>query len=354
MLRTIVQSLKILTIAVMALLIATGGRSAFNYAVGRTADDEVGRAVRIEITEDDDAGTVADKLAEAGMIRSKLLFQAQLRMTGGALVPNKYTLRKGMTIPQIIDRISGAVTEEAEPVQFKVTIPEGWRKEQIFEEAEKAGVDGGIAAMEEAAETLDVARYEFLQERPEGASLEGYLFPDTYTFVSNEPANNLLKMLDNFDAQVTPEMRERARQMKLSLHDVITLASIVEKEAQVATERPTIAAVYLNRIEQGIRLEADPTISYVLGKPGRWWEPPSIEELESVESPYNTYKVDGLPPGPIANPGFASIQAVLEPAPVDYIYFVAKQDGSGEHVFATTPEEHNANLCEYGYDLCEE
>ena len=354
MLRPIVQSLKILTIAVMAVLIATGGRSAFNYAVGRTADDDAGRAVRIEITEDDDAGAVADKLADAGMIRSKLLFQAQLRMTSGELKADKYTLRKGMTIPEIIDRITGAVAAELEPVQFKVTIPEGWRKEQIYEEAADAGVDGGVEAMQEAAETLDVSRYDFLQERPEGATLEGYLFPDTYTFVSNEPANNLLKMLDNFNAQVTPEMRQRAREMNLSLHDVVTLASIVEREAQVPSERPIIAAVYLNRIEQGIRLEADPTISYAVGKSPEWWAPPSIEQLEGVDSPYNTYKVDGLPPGPIANPGFASIQAVLYPEDVPYIYLLAKQDGSGEHVFATTAEEHNANLCELGYELCQE
>jgi UPF0755 protein len=353
-LRAIVQSLKILTIGMMALLIATGGRSAFDFAVDNAADDDVGRPVRIEIGEDDDAAAVAETLENAGLIKSKVLFQAQLRLNSGVLVPGPYTLRKGLTVEEIVDRITGVVTEEPEAFTFEMTIPEGWRLGQIAELAEEEGLDGGYDAFVKAAEEFDGSRYGFLEDRPEGASLEGYLFPDTYTFVSDNPTSNIETMLNNFDAKVTPDLRARAREMGLTLHEVITLASIVEREAQVAEERPIIAAAYLNRIEQGIDLEADPTISYVLGERGNWWEPPTFEQLEQTDSPYNTYLNNGLPPGPIANPSLASIQAVLVPADVTYIYFVAKGDDSGEHAFATTPEEHNENLCTYGYPSCVE
>jgi UPF0755 protein len=132
---------------------------------------------------------------------------------------------------------------------------------------------------------------------------------------------------------------------------VLTVASIVEREAVVAEERPAIAGVYLNRLVAGIKLEADPTVQYAMGYQAaadQWWKTPVfLEEYSSVDSPYNTYLYPGLPPGPIASPGLRSIQAVLQPAQHDYLYFVALPDGSGRHVFATTFEEHSANVQRY-------
>ena len=147
-------------------------------------------------------------------------------------------------------------------------------------------------------------------------------------------------MLTNFGNKYTPEMRQRTQQMGLTIQDVVTLASLVEREAQIPEERPTIADVYLSRWEQGWRLDADPTVQYVLGTPDDWWPKLSGEDL-FYDSPYNTYQKDGLPPGPIANPGFASIQAVLFPDDTPYMYFVAKGE-SGEHAFAVTAEEQAA------------
>lgn len=372
MLRVFVQSLKILTIIAVAILVGAGGLRAFEYTVGRFTPEGVGEPVSITIAEDEDPGAVADTLAEAGLIRSKFLFTAQMQISRQGFTPGTYQLRKGMSGQQIIDRITrgetevvaqsndGEEEEEAEPQgqtlggagdAFEITIPEGWRIEQIAEEYERQGGEGGAEAFLEAVANVDRSRYDFLASVPPDASLEGFLFPDTYNFVEGNPAANVAQMLDNFAAQVPPEWRSRADEMG-DLYTVVTLASIVEREAQVAEERPTIAGIYLNRLDEGWRLDADPTIQYAIGeRDGEWWPKLSREDLEVTESPYNTYKVDGLPPGPIANPGRASIEAVLYPEATDYMYFVAVGDGSGEHLFARTAEEQAANVEIYRQNL---
>ena len=350
MLRIIVQTLKIATIATMAVIVGLGAQRFFDYYIEREAPNDTGRPFVLRVTEEDDGDAIAARLADAGMIQSELYFKTQLRLTGGDIQPSNYTLRKGMSVPMIVEEITSsgeevgeAAAAEAAPV-VKITVPEGWRTEQIAEEAEKQGLQGGGQAVLDAAAKVSSDDYEFLQDRPEGASLEGYLFPSTYETAS---AGDLVYyMLDTFDAQFTPDMRQRAEEMGLTIHQVITIASLVEREAVLDEERPIIAAVYLNRLEQGIQLDADPTVQYVVGKPGDWWPQLSGEDLY-VESPYNTYGGPGLPPGPICNPSIESIFAVLNPEPVDYIYFVAKEDGSNSHAFANDKAEHDANVCRY-------
>ncbi len=167
------------------------------------------------------------------------------------------------------------------------------------------------------------------------------------------PADVLSRQLDNFAAKVLPAYEEAiaAGTTDLDLYTVLTLASIVEREAVIPEERPDIAAVYLNRLENGIALEADPTVQYAMGyqeESGQWWKTPVfLEEYGSVISPYNTYLNAGLPPGPIASPGLSSIRAVLEPGDHNYVYFVAVGDGTGAHVFASTWDEHVANVRQY-------
>jgi UPF0755 protein len=366
-LRVFVQSLKVLTIVAVAVLVGAGGLRAFEYTVGRFTPEGVGEPASITIAEGENADVVADRLAEAGLIRSKFLFTTQMQVTRQGFTPGTYQLRKGMSAQQIIDRVTRGETElvaqaeddEDEPTAqpqgqtlgggdtFEITIPEGWRIEQIAEEYENQGGEGGADAFMEAVSEVDRSRYEFLASVPADASLEGFLFPDTYNFVQDDPAANVTMMLDNFGEQVPPEWLSRADEMG-DLYTVVTLASIVEREAAVAEERPVIAGVYLNRLEQGWRLDADPTIQYAIGeRDGEWWSKLSPADLEQTDSPYNTYKVDGLPPGPIASPGKASIQAVLFPEETDYMYFVAIGDGSGEHAFAVTEEEQNANINRY-------
>ena len=213
-------------------------------------------------------------------------------------------------------------------------------------------MNGGSEAFLEAVDSFDYSGYDFLEGLPGGsnrpAALEGFLYPDTYNFMSDDPPEYLIQsMLDNFDSKVTQDMRDQAEAMELSLYEVITLASIVEREAAIADERPIIADVYLNRLESGMRLEADPTVQYPLGKEGAWWPKLGREDTSNTDSPYNAYLNGGLPPGPICNPGLDSILAVLNPEDTNYLFFVAIGD-SGEHVFAETYEQHEQNIQQYG------
>ena len=184
-----------------------------------------------------------------------------------------------MSVPQIVDRITGAAPAEEAPDQaastapesFDITIPEGWRIEQIAEEYARLGGKGGAQAFLDAVKGIDRSQFDFLADLPADASLEGYLFPDTYRFDANDPKVDVVTMLTNFGNKYTPEMRQRTKQMGLTIQDVVTLASLVEREAQIPEERPTIADIYLSRWEQDWRLEADPTVQYALGTADDWW-----------------------------------------------------------------------------------
>jgi len=230
-----------------------------------------------------------------------------------------------------------------------VTIREGLRAEEVAHLL----ASEGLVDQEEFILLVrdDAFHYDFLRDRPADAprTLEGFLFPDTYQFPVNIAATPLIDMLlHNFDQRVTMEMRQQALNQGLDLFQVLTLASIVEREAAVPEERSTIASVYLNRLRKGMYLEADPTVQYAKGydpATGRWWPPLSLDELRTIDSTFNTFINPGLPPGPICSPGLASIEAVLDPADTHYLFFHAKGDGS--HAFAETFEEHLENQAKY-------
>ena len=200
-----------------------------------------------------------------------------------------------------------------------------------------------------------MGQYAFLAGRPGKPSLEGYLFPDTYRLPARASSSEVLAaMLNNFDEKVGPGVRAAAADSGMSLQDAVTLASIVEREAVQADERPLIASVYRNRLANacpdvgGPYLQADPTVQYARGRPGDWWwKPQSIEEYQFVQSPYNTYLNPGLPPGPIASPGLSALEAAVNPAETVYCFFVATGE-DGRHVFARTLAEHEANVAIYG------
>ncbi len=359
MLRLAVQSLKIVSIAAAAILILVGARAGFDYALGQTGDERVGERITFQVTPDDSPETVAARLADEDLIQSEFFFTNRLRLTGANLLPGEYTLEYGMSVADITSEITDSTPEEEaaagtedegsdeEVTTSQVTIIENLRLEQIALLYEEAGLEGGAEAFMEATRQDYSDSFPFLAELPEGASLEGYLFPETYTVSSDLTAEDaVFQMLTIFGERFTQELRDRATAMGLTTHQVVTLASIVEREAAVAEERPTIAAVYLNRLEAGMTLGADPTVQYVIGNESEWWPvlEPGDPDLPEAQSPYNTYVNEGLPPGPICNPSYPSMFAVLEPAPVDYLYFVAKNDGSGEHAFALTLEEQTANI----------
>lgn len=319
------------------------------------------RPIRFTVEPGTPARLIGQQLQTAGLITDARLFEAYVRVNGLAagLEAGAFILSPNMTLAEIVETL-----QHAEAASVTLTIPEGWRLGQIGDYLEKAGIFAqdptALASYRTQTQTgdlstIDPAQYAFLQTRPQGTSLEGYLFPDTYELpLEGATAHDLLqRQLDTFRDRVLPlyEAAFAQKTTTLSLYKVLTVASIVEREAVVAAERPAIAGVYLNRLAMGIKLEADPTVQYAMGYQAatdQWWKTPVfLEEYSSVDNPYNTYLYPGLPPGPIANPGLSSIQAVLQPEQHDYLYFVALPDGSGRHVFAKTFEEHSVNVQKY-------
>ena len=302
------------------------------------------------------ARAIAENLAGAGLISDARLFEAYVRASGLApqLQAGTYQLSPSMTIPQI-----AVVLQNARAPEIVVRVGEGWRLEQTADFlSQRTPLDGAEykrRALAGDLSGLDATQYSFLDLRPAGASLEGFLYPDTYRLPAEGTTvlDLLARQLDRFAERVMPawEAAQAAGTTQLTLHQALTLASIVEREAVVDDERPIIAGVYLNRLARGMHLQADPTVQYAMGyqtDTGRWWKSPVfLEEYGQVESPYNTYKVAGLPPGPICSPSLKSIQAVFAPATHDYLYFVAEPGGTGRHAFAATYEEHVENVRKY-------
>jgi UPF0755 protein len=342
----------------MAVLIIFGTVQFFQYYQDRTAAANIGKGVKIKITQKDTTSSVAETLKDKGLIKYTWAFEGEVKAKSGEVIPGTYTLRVGMSAVEIADYVTGKSTPTPNRAQnnddqdqaktITITVPEGWRTEQIADELVKQGWDGKQDDFMKAVAHFDGSNYSFLKDAKKSSEdehwLEGYLFPDTYDLKANAPAEDLIqKMLDNFDSKFTRQMRDRASEMNLSVSDVLVFASLIEREAKVNSERPTIADVYLNRYVQGMKFDADPTVQFAMGKEGDWWPAPTGDDLQNVDSPYNTYLNQGMPPGPICNPGMASIAAVLEPGGTNYLYFVAKNDGSGEHAFAETLDEQTAN-----------
>jgi UPF0755 protein len=350
MVQLVASTLKVATIAVLAGLVALGGSRFFEYYQDQNAVAGVGETVSIKITEDDDTDSVAAMLHDKGLIRYEYYFKGLMEVSRKDFVPKTYKLRKGMTTSEIVDAITtGSVKKQPtakaddDNKVVQLTIIEGYRTEQIADQLDELGYKPGGEAFLEAVKNYPSDRYDFLKDRPDPESLEGYLFPDTYDITLDEDPNNIIqKLLDNFDSKFQADMRDRAQEMGLSINQVLIFASLVEREVQYAPERPIVADVYLKRYAEGIRLDADPTVQYAIGKKGDWWPKPTGDDLY-VDSPYNTYQIDGLPPGPIANPGLASIQAVLTPAETPYYYFIGLEDGSGKHLFGATKADQEQN-----------
>ncbi len=306
-----------------------------------------GESVVFVVQPGETAAQIAEHLEQAGLSADASLFRWLVRYydLGNSLEAGEYELSPGMNMMEIAERLQHGRLRET-----TVTIPEGWRLEEV---AAYLGAQGIVDQGEFLAlATSGEFDFDFLRNRPPEASLEGYLFPDTYRIAPSFGTRDVVMlMLTNFGDRFTPEMRARADALGMTIHEVVTLASIVEREAVIPDERPLIAAVYLNRLEQVMYLGADPTVQYALGfnqDTGKWWGTLTPEDYQSVDSPYNTYTHLGLPPGPICNPGLASMQAVLYPADVDYLYFLRNDiAGDGSHVFSRTFEEHLANQAKY-------
>jgi UPF0755 protein len=289
----------------------------------------------VEVKRGWNSGTILRSVRDAGVLRDDfipLLFLKTIRR-GDPLKAGVYVFDTPLSATQVIDKLV-----EGDVVMKSVTIREGIDRFAIAAifAAEGFGTEEQwrkITAEPGLIDDLD----------PEAASLEGYLFPDTYKLAPGTPADAVVAtMVSNFRKQFGDELAFIAT--GLSVHETVTLASIVETEAQLAAERPMVASVYLNRVRKGMLLQADPTVIYALKLENRW--DGNIRRVDlSIDSPYNTYARKGFPPGPIANPGLASLRAAAAPAQTDYLYFVSRNDGS--HAFARTLPEHNRNVEEH-------
>lgn len=309
--------------------------------------------VGLAIAEGETAVDVADKLQVLGLISEAELFTQLLRYNGldTRLQAGEYQLRRNMTLRQI-----GAALYRGRSAQLMVMVPPGWRMEQLADHLTANEVMNGELFLQAAREGT-VVNHALLHDRPPGQPYEGYLFPGTYPLPDRAtPADLITRMLDNMAGQLPANVLTLAQQRGLTFYQAITLASIVERETAIPAEKPFVASVYLNRLKAGSSqplLQADPTVQYALGyqfASGQWWKTPvSLEEYAQVNSPYNTYLYPGLPPGPIASPSLDSIMAVLQPAQTDYLFFVCQRPRceGGQHVFATSYEEHLQNVAVY-------
>lgn len=309
------------------------------------AGTEVG-TIPFTISPGEGAAAVAENLRAAGLLVNTELFLNYVTYYGldGGLVIGEYELDPQQTIPQLAESL-GAGGARALELRF---LP-GWRTEEManyLRVVDPAQIDANeFLAIVQSQQGIDVTPFPFLSGLPAGTSLEGYLFPDAYTIQPDTNAAALVRlMLEEFDRQVTPAMRQAYGALGLSLRDAVILASIVEKEAALVEEKPLMAAVFLNRLAAGMPLQADPTVQYAIGYQAAtdsWWKSPLDAADLVVESPYNTYQIGGLPPGPIANPGLASLQAIANPAAVDYLFFVLDcVAANGQHAFSVTYDEH--------------
>ena len=314
----------------------------------RASDDQTARLLHgpsaVTIVQGDSTAVIGRRLLAGEAISSQKRFELLALLLGweSRLEPGSYSFEAGLTTFEILRRIHFGETSP-----LRVVIPEGLRLEQVTERLAEARVIDGVSFADALATAAQPTAFGSLAaQRPAGATLEGYLFPSAYSFPLGATAEDALRlMLLRFNDSLTPRLWEQINASGRSLHEILTIASIIEREVVEESERVLVSAVIWNRLDAGMLLQMDSTVQYAVGAIGEWWKRDLTLEDLAVQSAYNTYVSDGLPPTPIASPGLASIEAAANPASVPYLFFVAKGDGT--HVFAVTYEEHQANVERY-------
>lgn len=318
---------------VAAVLLGAGLFLAFgtSHTIERS-DRDAGENIYMVVKPGTTASEISDRLMQLGVIDSRLRFWWLMKLQGDAskFKTGTYAFTPHMDEQAVLDKLVAGDT-----TVVKFTIPEGFGIKEI---AKRLADEGLVDEQEFLAEAKDFAPYDYMKKRPNVRyAAEGYLFPDTYVIHSDVSAEGIMKMMaEDFDTRLTPALRQQAAAKGLSIHDLVTLASLVEKEARYDEDRPIIAQVFFKRLQMGMPLQSDTTLQYLMAGPK---EDVSIEDTK-IDSPYNTYQHEGLPPGPIASPGMKSILAVLNPANTDYLYFVA--DRQGHNHYSQTYDEHLA------------
>jgi UPF0755 protein len=299
-------------------------------------DDAGGAKVRVTIPQGSSLSQIADILEQKGVVDDAGFFQLRARIAGhsGDLRPGSYELRKDMSFAAALD----ALQEGVPPNVVQVAIPEGLSRSEIRPLTK--GLRGNYVRASRRSRNLNPATY----KAPRGASLEGFLFPSTYELKKGKPVRALVnEQLAAFKKNFAKVDMSYARRKNLTPYDVLIIASLIEREAMVAKERPLIASVIYNRLHDGIPLGIDATVRYITNN----WKRPLRQSELANPSPYNTRVHGGLPPGPIGNPGLSSIEAAAHPAKTKFLFYVVKVDSCGEHRFAKTDAEFQAYVNEY-------
>ncbi|MGH9315142.1 MAG: endolytic transglycosylase MltG [Vicinamibacterales bacterium] len=321
----------------LLLILFTCGMAAAIYLAGR-----FGRPFKgydgpeqfVEIPPGSPVSVISQRLVDAGVVSDRLAFRYALWVTGESrrLQAGEYRFDRPMPPTEVVRKLA-----RGDVFLRPITFPEGLTIREMAALFEKAGL-GDAAEFTRAAGRKDLVA----SLDSQAPDLEGYLFPDTYTLPRRATADRLIElMVAGFEKAFDETLRADTAARGLSVREAVTLASLVEEETAKPEERPLVAAVYANRLKMGMGLQCDPTVIYALQRAGRFTGNIRREDLQ-IDSPYNTYRYAGLPPGPIASPGRASLEAAVRPADVPYIYFVSRNDGS--HEFAATLQEHNANV----------
>jgi UPF0755 protein len=325
---------KLLIAVVLLALVAGGGAYLVLSRVNQPYRGYEADAQEVVIPAGSGTRAIGDRLVGAGVVRDALTFRVALWQSGAArkLKAGEYRFDHAMTPGEVLGKIA-----RGEVDTVNVTFREGLT---IIDMAATFAAQGLGTAEEFRSAAADASLIADLD--PTATDLEGYLFPETYAVPRHvRPAQLVAVMVDRFRHVLTPDLLTAASARNLSVRQLVTLASIVEKETGSAQERPLVAAVYSNRLRIGMGLQCDPTVIYALQRAGRYNGNLRRDDL-ALDSPYNTYRYPGLPPGPIAAPGKSSLEAAAHPADADYLYFVSRNDGT--HAFARTLDEHNRNV----------
>ena len=326
---------KIIGLLIIIILIIAGRSYYKNGFLAVNIDDP--KEVNIEVPEGSSSTKIADILLDNGLIKNKYIFKIALRETeaGGKLRAGNYLLNTGMDVYDIIDElVKGAKNENV--VQF--TIPEGYEIRQIADKLSEEGLVNKDKFLELASDKKNFQdKYLFLKELEEGQGLEGFLFPSTYEVYKDATEEEIIdKMLSLFNKVYEENVKKNMGEYDFDLNQIVSLASIIEREAKLDEERELISAVFHNRLEQGMLLQSCATVQYALGERKEHL----TDQDTRIQSDFNTYIHEGLPPAPIASPGKESLIAAVNPAHVDYLYFRTREDGTGGHTFSKTFEEH--------------
>lgn len=328
---------RLVWLIVLVLLLSSCAK--ITESLGEPVNPEDTSTTTIIVKEGQSFNSVAKELNSLKLISSTMALNNYVdeNNLSSLLQAGEYEISPSMDIATIAKLLTAA----PEAVQtVTVTIPEGFENKDVIARLQEHGLAMDKAAFEEVLKNHPFD-YDFLQGIDRSYMLEGFLFPDTYEFYADASDLDIItKMLDNFALKYTDEYKARAKELGLSTNDVITLASIVEREARKREEFSMVASVFRNRMDIDMPLQACSTVQYILGE--RKWVL-SIEETQ-IDSPYNTYQIPGLPPAPISQPSIVAIESVLNPPKTDYLFFVVANLGDGTHLFAKTYEEHLANI----------